>query len=86
VEFYAHSRILTAMDIHPTKDIIATVSEDSTLNVFPIPTRETPEATPLLSVCWPMVMLTGVAFCGRTSDDIATVGYDHDEMRIFTGP
>ena len=33
----AHSRFLSAMDIHPTKDLIVTVAEDCTLNVWALP-------------------------------------------------
>jgi hypothetical protein len=39
VEVQVHSGMLTALDIHPTKDIVATVSEDSTDNVIPIPSK-----------------------------------------------
>jgi hypothetical protein len=38
---------------------------------------------PILSLCWPTVVLTGVAFCGDCSDDVAVSAYDHDEIRIY---
>ena len=36
-EIVAHSRWLSAMDIHPARDIVATVSEDCTLGVWTLP-------------------------------------------------
>lgn len=36
-ELVAHSRWLSAMDIHPEKDMIATVAEDCTLGVWSLP-------------------------------------------------
>ncbi|KAG2485514.1 hypothetical protein HYH03_015787 [Edaphochlamys debaryana] len=78
----AASRFITAMDIHPTKDLIATVSEDCSLGVWSLPMAGAkPEC--LLSVCWLQAMLTGVAFCGPTNDDVAVVAYDTDEVHVY---
>ncbi|GIL74642.1 hypothetical protein Vretimale_2281 [Volvox reticuliferus] len=77
-----HSRFISAMDIHPTKDIIATVSEDCTLGIWALPIGGA-KASCLLSVCWLHAMLTGVAFCGPTSDDVAVVAYDTDEVHVY---
>ncbi|EFJ46699.1 hypothetical protein VOLCADRAFT_118068 [Volvox carteri f. nagariensis] len=78
----AHSRFISAMDIHPTKDIIATVSEDCSLGVWGLPIGGA-KAECLLSVCWMHAMLTGVAFCGANSDDVAVVAYDTDEVHLY---
>lgn len=37
----------------------------------------------LLSVCWLHAMLTGVAFCGPSADDVAVVAYDTDELHVY---
>ncbi|GLC46400.1 WD repeat-containing protein 54 [Pleodorina starrii] len=78
----AHSRFISAMDIHPTKDIIATVSEDCSLGVWALPIGGA-KAECLLSTCWMNAMLTGVAFCGPTNDDVAVVAYDTDEVHVY---
>ena len=36
-EMQAHSRYLSALDMHPTQDVFATVAEDSTLAVWELP-------------------------------------------------
>ncbi len=36
-EIVAHSRLLSAMDLHPVRDVFATVSEDATLAVWSLP-------------------------------------------------
>ncbi len=36
-EIVAHSRWLSAMDIHPKEDIIVTAAEDATMNVWQLP-------------------------------------------------
>jgi WD40 repeat protein len=36
-EFTGHSRWVSAMDIHPEKDLVVTASEDCTLNVWTLP-------------------------------------------------
>ncbi|PNW71180.1 hypothetical protein CHLRE_16g694402v5 [Chlamydomonas reinhardtii] len=78
----AHSRFISAMDIHPTKDIIATVSEDCSLGVWALPIGGA-KADCLLSVCWMHAALTGVAFCGAAGDDVAVVAYDTDEVHVY---
>lgn len=43
------------------------------------------QAELLFSACWLHALLTGVAFCGPTNDDVAVVAYDTDEIQIFKG-
>jgi WD40 repeat protein len=75
----AHSRFLSAMDVHPTKDVIATASEDATLNVWSLPMKE-PKVQCLFSANWMQGLLTGVAFCG---DNVAAVAFDAEEIRLY---
>jgi hypothetical protein len=43
------------------------------------------QAANLLSVCWLNALMTGVAFCGEDSNDVAAVAYDQDELAVWTG-
>lgn len=81
-EIEAHSRWITAMDIHPTRDVIVTAAEDCTLNVWQLPLGGRRVAA-LLSICWITCPITGVAFCGPRRDDIAAVAYDTDEIQVW---
>ena len=84
-EIVAHSRWLTAMDIHPTKDIVATVAEDGTIAVWSLPLRpgssSSDKAACLLN--WMHAMPTGVAFCGPSDSDVAVVALDNEELRVY---
>lgn len=84
VEIFGHSRMLSSLSMHPTRDVFATAAQDSTLNVWKLPAAGTAEVGPLLSVCWEAVVITGVAFCGKSFDDVAAIGYDNEELRIYT--
>ena len=71
-EMQAHSRYLSALDMHPTQDVFATVAEDSTLAVWELPMERREGAREsgadprcVFAACWPDGMLTGVAFCGE---------------------
>uniref|UniRef100_A0A7S3QZ72 WD repeat-containing protein 54 beta-propeller domain-containing protein n=1 Tax=Dunaliella tertiolecta TaxID=3047 RepID=A0A7S3QZ72_DUNTE len=81
-EIVAHSRWLTCMDIHPTKDIIVSGAEDGTINMWTLPIHNH-KVTNLLSVTWMHAAVTGVTFCGSTFDDLAAVAYDTDELRVY---
>jgi hypothetical protein len=45
--------------------------------------RSLPQAAVLLSTCWLNSMLTGVAFCGPSHNDVAVAAYDTDELRVW---
>jgi len=81
-EFAAHSRWLTCMDIHPTKDIVATGAEDGTICVWTLPIGAQ-KTTALLSCVWMHAAVAGTAFCGPTFDDVAAVAYDTDELQLY---
>eukprot|EP00879_Flechtneria_rotunda_P025816 GHRR01027463.1.p1 GENE.GHRR01027463.1~~GHRR01027463.1.p1 ORF type:complete len:249 (+),score=58.24 GHRR01027463.1:1131-1877(+) len=81
-EIVAHSRWLSAMDLHPNRDVLATAAEDCTLAVWQLPIAGE-KAACLLSVCKFNEVLTGVAFCGKDSDDVAVVAYDVDGLTVW---
>ncbi|GMH43686.1 hypothetical protein BSKO_11608 [Bryopsis sp. KO-2023] len=82
-EICSHGRFLTALDMHPHKDLVATVSQDCTCCVWSIPFDSLEEIAPVFSTCWPHNMMTGVAFCGKDFDDVAVVAYDTEEIVIW---
>ena len=90
-ELQAHSRYLSALDMHPTQDVFATVAEDSTLAVWELPMerragagRES-GADPrcVFAACWPDGMLTGVAFCGERWRSLAVCAHDETEICVW---
>ena len=40
LELQAHSRMLCAMDVHPSKPLLATAAEDATFAIWSIPNDE----------------------------------------------
>jgi len=82
MELTAHSRFLSAIAIHPSKDIFATVAEDSTLNVWTLPDCGN-KLEVLMSVSWTDSMLCGVTFCGPDNNAVAACAFDTEEIRIW---
>lgn len=82
-EIVAHSRFLTAMALNPKKDLLATASEDATVNVWALPSASDKAITATLSVCWLNAPITGVAFCGPSFGEVAAVAYDIDELATW---
>ena len=77
------------MDIHPNKDVFATVSEDGTIGVWSIGVENdlnskhinsSPAPTSVFAQRWPDGMLTGVVFCGDGCDALAVCAYDETEI------
>ncbi|KAL3154103.1 WD repeat-containing protein 54, variant 2 [Trebouxia sp. C0010 RCD-2024] len=81
-ELQAHSRLLAAMAVHPTRNMFATASEDATLAVWML-SEDQSQARPLLSACWNNAVLTGIAFTGPASNSIAAAAYDTDEIAVW---
>ncbi|KAF6263935.1 WD40-repeat-containing domain protein [Scenedesmus sp. NREL 46B-D3] len=81
-ELVAASRWLSAMDIHPVKDLVVTASEDCTLGVWALPMWGQ-QASCLLSVCKYNERLTGAAFCGQGADSVAAIAYDVEALNVW---
>jgi hypothetical protein len=84
-EVQAHARFLSAMAIHPSEDVIATVAEDGTVAVWTVPNPETRENGGIavknrFASRWPDGALTGVAFCGHRAEALAVCAYDETEI------
>lgn len=89
----AHSRYLSAMDIHPFHNVLVTAAEDGTVCVWQLhmpddasvagghPERRFVDI--LHSSKWTNVMVVGVAFCGQRCDMFAMVGYDEKTMKVL---
>ncbi len=76
VSVCAHARAINALEVHPTRDIFATVAEDCMLAVWslaePTPTLTHVEHTKVQD--W---LLTGVSFCGgHERSHVACSAYD----------
>ena len=91
-ELQAHGRFLSAMDIHPWRDVFATVAEDSTVGVWAIPKEGgggggggagAAEVRCVFSTCWRDSMLTGVTFCGDRGDSLAVCAHDELELCVW---
>jgi WD40 repeat protein len=82
-ELRAHSRYLSAMALHPTRDVISTVSEDSTVAVWNIPREVGEEAMCVFATHWRDALLTGVAFCGDRADSLAVCAHDQLDLCVW---
>ena len=92
-ELQAHARFLSAMAMHPARDVVATVAEDGTIAVWGLPTELSGDGldhdaaaivrrnpTPRFAARWPDGALTGVAFCGDGDDALAVCAYDETDV------
>ncbi|KAF8066185.1 Wdr54 [Scenedesmus sp. PABB004] len=83
-EIAAHACGLSALDVHPSRDVVATVAEDCTVAVWSLPVDGARAACLLSAVAFHEV-LTGVAFCGAGDDSVAAVAYDGDALLLWRG-
>jgi len=81
-ELGGHSRIITALDMHPSKDIFVTVGEDTFVNVWTLPT-EGKESSLVLNAQVENAFLTGVKFCGPDQTSVAVAAYDMEKLTVF---
>jgi len=84
----AHIKNITAIAGHPTKPLLATVSEDSFLHLFQITTnvaKNTFDASLVLSNKIENNLLTGVAFLPPNYTSIIAVSYDELKMYYWKG-
>eukprot|EP00899_Mesostigma_viride_P027496 jgi/Mesvir1/7931/Mv11853-RA.1 len=79
VEIMGHTRFLSALAMHPTKDVFVTAAEDSTVNVWSLPDASG-KVDVKLSTVWKNAMVCGVAFVG---ENVAAVAYDYDRMVVW---
>ncbi|PNH03422.1 hypothetical protein TSOC_010512 [Tetrabaena socialis] len=79
---FALSGLAAGVPVAVRKDVIVTAAEDCSIAIWALPIGGR-KAELLLSVCWLQAALTGVAFCGPTSDDVAVVAYDTDEVHVY---
>ena len=80
----AHGRWLYAMALHPSKDLFATGSNDSTATVWTLPTEENGgkiEAKHALR--WTDAMITGLAFVGKHGEVVVAAAYDFEEVAAW---
>lgn len=78
VEICAHARSLTGLALHPSRDMLASVGEDTVLNVWTF--SEKGEVDLKFSEAIEDALLTGVAFRGR---EIVATAYDRDAVLVF---
>lgn len=79
----AHSRFINAIDLHPTLNVFASVSDDTTLHLWEI-NPETYEVLLLRSTTVKDSLLCGVQFCGENYHNVATAAYDSALINVFT--
>ncbi|KAF1336645.1 hypothetical protein FI667_g469, partial [Globisporangium splendens] len=79
-EVAAHSRAITALDVHDHQ--VATVSEDTFLNIWELTSSKTSAKVKLVSSqCVQNDLLTGVAFAGAKS--IVTASFDTAHLKLW---
>ena len=79
VEIAAHARCIWAMDIHPYKNWIASVGEDTMLNVFSFPEQDDGEVELIVSRVVTDNVLTGVQFSRNSKSDQNIYGTAYDK-------
>jgi len=86
-EIAAHSRCINALDIHPEQPLLASIGDDTYLNIWTLP--ETDEGaqgegmTLLFSEQVHDKLLTGVSFLNHETRHIATSAYDCDGLPLW---
>ena len=79
----AHARWINALELHPTKDLFATASEDAHVSVWKIPDEQARPLKHVATLPLPDHVLTGVAFCGGGGRDAR--GGDGVRRRLHLG-
>merc|ERR1711988_557874 len=83
VQIQAHARFVTAIALHPTKDLFATAAEDTCFSVWTLPAGPNNQVKHVTTIPVADSMLCGVAFCGEGNDNIAVTAYDSDHIYIW---
>ena len=80
----AHARWINALELHPTKDLFATASEDAHVSVWKIPDEQARPLKHVATLPLPDHVLTGVAFCGGGGRElVAATAYDVDYISAW---
>jgi len=85
VEISAHTRCINGLDIHPTKHIVAAVSEDTFITVWTLPVKET-KIKKLVCMSPHHSLLSGVQFAGKDKNLIGFCGYDSKLISFIPVP
>lgn len=94
VEIAAHSRPISALALHPSKPLLAAVSEDAFVSVWSIPTAAQLASLSLTKHYVPVqnlamrspqpVLLAGVQFAGKDGEYLLCSGYDCRYLHIVS--
>ena len=76
----AHSRAITAIDVNPNKAVIASVGEDSYMNLFEIGTTKECDVTLISSTKIENNILCGVTFLPPNYTSVLAVAYDYSKL------
>jgi len=69
VEIAAHSRMINAVDMHPTKPAVLSVAEDACANYWSLPTEQESKVKSLVSYSPSPSLLTGACFVRLSEDE-----------------
>jgi len=72
IEITAHTRSISAVDIHPTKPIFATTSEDTYTTIWTLPTATNKKIKNVLCASLGHSLFTGLQFSGKYGGTSAT--------------
>lgn len=76
----AHSRAITAIDVNPNKAVIASVGEDSFMNLFEIGAQKEINVTLISSSKIENTLLCGVSFLPPNYSSVIAVAYDNSKI------
>ena len=86
VEICAHARIVNAVAVHPRLPMVVSVSEDTYLSVWSLPTAAQPAVRNLLMFSPAPALLTGVTFSGKNGEAIVCTIYDSKSLFSLPTP
>ena len=86
VEICAHARIINAVAVHPRLPLLVSVSEDTYLSCWSLPTAAQPAVRSLLMFSPAPALLTGVTFSGKNGENIVCTIYDSKSLFSMPTP
>jgi len=86
VEITAHTRTINTIDMHPTQPMFATVSEDTFLSVWSLPTPKSSQVRKLHLQSVSSGLLTGVRFNVRDPNQLLVTCYDSRFLMYLDAP